>query len=876
MRVAMVVQERGAISQVLRILECSISEKAIHQVAVVQILPPPSGLPTAPAAVLELIPLPTPSFGFLIVQEGSIGFYDPSVHQEHDVDDELIVTVATLNTVHPCGQSGLITAHTFDYNEAGEPRLVLISEDGYLWWSSDLPAYLACPIRELQLACSHVPGLVSPMCIESLGNGTLIVPAQMGDGLILKVDFAEAKLDPKVSLPGLSSVVDFVTADLFGEQQSQLFACSASTPSSGFVRCVRNGIGVTELMKSDPTFQGVNGLFTLRANPTDLHHAYLVISFVANTRVMSVSDELRDISHLSGFSTDSSTIYCGESVAGFLVQFCEHLIKAVRPVANESSVPQSALWRPPTGASICAGSTKSHVVVAASSAAEIFVLTVSSTSEQLAPSFVLMCSHKLSYAICCIEVVLEPAAPADVMDGARLQNSVAVIAGTYEPALDVLVAAPGAMHVVQHLGLAEHSHTDSSKPHAVKFAELDGVPCVLVGLRNGYLLCFEYRICPSLASVMRLQPNPTVRRIGRHPTQLAALDSKGIMALSDHLCLVQHERHRLTFAPICLASAGHCTAFACDSCPRGILASMNDSLSILSIDQERPLNLQSIPVADGSPRRLLYHAASQALLVACYSATSSDLRVLHTKLRTMHTVFQAEPNEYIYSLSDWAAADESWVLVGTMRKQVETDEPLRTYETSGRLLVFKLPLCMDSSVASAACVQLLGDVSLNGAVLCIQPFTDRLVMASASDRLLMISVRRRRTIDRITLKIVAQTSVRHRIVSLSIANRAQASPAVPSTVLIAVGDDGDSVWYLTYSHTPTRHFTKVYPRLVLCNAQLWLAAAQPGASERASVTRVWHRSAATCSHGRSPTACSSTRRRSRVSTGASRRCSLRL
>lgn len=83
-------------------------------------------------------------------------------------------------------------------------------------------------------------------------------------------------------------------ADHSDENQDQLFACCGEGPTSS-LRTIRAGISAERLLSTPPAYEGVAGTWAMRMSAGDPHHAFLVMSFVGETRVLSVGLSFDDV-----------------------------------------------------------------------------------------------------------------------------------------------------------------------------------------------------------------------------------------------------------------------------------------------------------------------------------------------------------------------------------------------------------------------------------------------------------------------------------------------------------------------------------------------------------------------------------------------------
>jgi hypothetical protein len=83
-------------------------------------------------------------------------------------------------------------------------------------------------------------------------------------------------------------------ADHSDENQDQLCACCGEAPTSS-VRTIRAGMSAERLLSTPPAYEGVAGTWAMRMSARDPHHAFLVMSFVSETRVLSVGLSFDDV-----------------------------------------------------------------------------------------------------------------------------------------------------------------------------------------------------------------------------------------------------------------------------------------------------------------------------------------------------------------------------------------------------------------------------------------------------------------------------------------------------------------------------------------------------------------------------------------------------
>ena len=139
----------------------------------------------------------------------------------------------------------------------------------------------------------------------------------------------------------LGPIVDFDLVPTPGSKQSQVITASGSS-QSGSLRLIRNGIGMNEYAAVD--IPGIQSMWSIRKSFKDAEDAYLVQSFVGDTRVLGVvaarpseNDEDEETSGtleevvLSGLDATVSSLFVGNvQVGDTIVQITESEIRVLK------------------------------------------------------------------------------------------------------------------------------------------------------------------------------------------------------------------------------------------------------------------------------------------------------------------------------------------------------------------------------------------------------------------------------------------------------------------------------------------------------------------------------------------------------------------
>lgn len=341
-----------------------------------------------------------------------------------------------------------------------------------------------------------------------------------------------------------------------------VYACCGSQTRST-IRKIQSGVGVTALHITDPTYGEATGIWTLPLRDGREQHAFIVVSYPLETRVLVSQTVLEaeaayddgsvgavaaaaveeggdaddsvvlvEYSAESGFNLESSTLLCGTSVGGLLVQVTEDAVR----VALHGTFPSHVEWKP-------AGDAHARITVAAVSGAYILVAVPAQRSlillkveiagagaavdgqggacagtsaadgdlEPRSPATITVCA-KMTTAVepscACVQHTLpqKHATPAEVGDGSvppphSEDDAVVCILGTYDGTVQIMrvghsVGGINEFYRVQEIGLQQHTEEEIDIPETVLVAGLAaGADCKLslfVGMRDGAALVFPW------------------------------------------------------------------------------------------------------------------------------------------------------------------------------------------------------------------------------------------------------------------------------------------------------------------------------------------------------------------------------------------------
>ncbi|VAH30272.1 unnamed protein product [Triticum turgidum subsp. durum] len=605
----------------------------------------------------------------------------------------------------------------------GQPRLIFCLDDGefhILEFNWDTEGLKVLPERVHRgLPCKP---------LLWMDRGMIAGFVEMGDGMILHLE--HGRLVHRSTVQNVGPILDLAIADYHGEKQDQLFSCCGMCPE-GSLRVIRNGVNVEKLLRTEPIYQGVTGLWTLRMKKTDTYHSFLVLAFVEETRILSVGLSFNDISDAVGFQTEVCTLACGLIADGLLVQIHSKGVKLCLPTSYAHpegatlTSPVCVDWYPDVTISV--GAVGHDVVaVATSNPCCLYILRVrplSSLQYELYET-----QHvQLQYEVSCISIPeedlrLRTSSSAFGGDFRKRKgnNSAAevdvrmfAVIGTHKPSVEVISLEPdeafrllsiGSISVNNALG----APVSGCIPENVRFVASERF-YILAGLRNGMLLRFEsgtskdqylpgsfYKesFAPSLNALLQLV---AIRHIGITPVGLVPLHDSAnsdIIVLSDRSWLLYASRHSLAYSSISFLPASHVTPVSSVDCPSGLLFVAENCLHLVEMVHGKRLNAQKFSVG-GTPRKVLYHSDSRTLLVMRTGLTgascSSDIVQIDPNNGILLSRFKCELGETAKCIQIAKIGSEQVLIVGTSKS---TDRPMmpngEAESIKGRLIVLSL------------------------------------------------------------------------------------------------------------------------------------------------------------------------------------------
>ncbi|KAK9480599.1 CPSF A subunit region-domain-containing protein [Lipomyces japonicus] len=389
----------------------------------------------------------------------------------------------------------------------------------------------------------------------------------------------------------LNPLVDAKIANLTSEDAPQIYALAGQGARSTF-RTIRHGLEVTELVASelpgDPT-----ALWTTKRSSADEYDAYIVLSFVNGTLVLSIGETVEEVSD-SGILSSTPTLAIQQVGADSLVQVYP---KGIRHISGEKEINE---WEAPLHEAIVAATTNDRQVAIALSTGEIVYFELDDEGQLNEYQD----RKQMDAPVICLSV-------GDVPEG-RVRNSFLAV-GCQDSTIHIIsldpdntltslsvqaLTAPATS--LRILSMPDNTFEDQSKPAV----DASHTLYLHIGLNNGvYLRSILDGISGQLSDTQ-------TQFLGPKPIKLFKVTMQGrptILALSSRPWLGYTHSASYQVTPLVYESLEYGSGFTSEQCPEGIVGIEGSNLRIFTIERLTENIKQDVIPLTYTPRRLVQH-----------------------------------------------------------------------------------------------------------------------------------------------------------------------------------------------------------------------------------------------------------------------------
>merc|ERR1719322_173620 len=518
-----------------------------------------------------LIPVPEPFGGVIIIGAESITYHNGTNYltiAPPNIQESSIVAYAR---VDPNGTRYLLG------DMAGHLFMLLLDKEDKMDDGSTVKDLKVELLGETTIA----------ECITYLDNGYVYIGSRLGDSQLVRLNSEQDVNGSYVSIvdtfTNLGPILDMMVVDLERQGQGQLVTCSGGF-KEGSLRIIRNGIGIHELASID--LPGIKGMWPLKvgSGQDKTLDNTLVLSFVEQTRILTISGEEVEETEIAGFVSDQQTFHTGNTEHGHLVQVTPGSVRLVCP-ASHQLVDE---WTPPEGKliSVC-GSNATQLLAASGSV--LFYLEIQGGK------LVLAGDATLEHGVACID--LTPT------DEASSRTQVASV-GLWTDISVRLIKLPSLEEVTrEYLG-------GEIIPRSILTAKFEGTQYLLCALGDGSL--FYFLVTPSGTLTDKKKVT-----LGTQPTVLRKFRTgsvTNVFACSDRPTVIYSSNQKLVFSNVNLKEVKHMCPLNSEAYKDSLALATDTTVTIGTIDEIQKLHIRSVPLGE-NPRRITYQEETSTFAV---------------------------------------------------------------------------------------------------------------------------------------------------------------------------------------------------------------------------------------------------------------------
>nr|CAG4647642.1 EOG090X00HD [Moina brachiata] len=426
-----------------------------------------------------------------------------------------------------------------------------------------------------------------PECLTYLDNGVVFIGSRFGDSQLVKLNVTPDESNSYVTVmetfTNLAPIVDMTIVDLDRQGQGQLVTCSGAY-KEGSLRIIRNGIGIHEQASID--LPGIKGIWALKMNSTavDAFDDTVVMSFVGQTRVLTLNGEEMEETEIPGLISDEMTFFCGNIGDNKILQITPGSVRLISTVTKE----KSSEWKHPNGKTINVVACHQEQILCAAGR-ELFYLELE--NETIA----LKSQTTLEYEVACLDLT-----PISVTNSSPQKAEMCAV-GLWTDISARLLKLPTLEE------LCKEPLGGDIIPRSILMALFEGTPYLLVAIGDGSL--FYFTLNP-VTHQLRDRKKVT---LGTQPTILRPFKSQSttnIFACSDRPTVIYSSNHKLVFSNVNLKEVSHMCPLNADSYPDSLVLATDTMVTIGTIDEIQKLHIRTVPLGE-SPRRIAYQESTQ-------------------------------------------------------------------------------------------------------------------------------------------------------------------------------------------------------------------------------------------------------------------------
>ncbi|XP_071488898.1 splicing factor 3B subunit 3-like [Diadema antillarum] len=399
-------------------------------------------------------------------------------------------------------------------------------------------------------------------------------------------------------LESLSPILNCQIADLAGEDTPQLYVACGRGPRSS-MRVLRHGLEVSEMAVSELP-GSPNAVWTVKKKADDEFDAYIIVSFVNATLVLSIGETVEEVTD-SGFLGTTPTLSSSLIGDDALLQIYPDGIRHIRADKRVNE------WKTPGKKSIVKCAVNQRQVVIALTGGELVYFEMDPTGQLNEYTE----RKEMNADVKCMSLASVPSGEqrARFLAVGLDDNTVRIISLDQSDCLQPLsmqaLPAPAEALCIIEMGGAEAREDTGERGSS-------GGLFLNIGLQNGVLLRMV------LDSVTGDLSDTRTRYLGSRPVKLFRINMQGseaVLAMSSRSWLSYWYQSRFHLTPLSYETLEFASGFASEQCPEGIVAISTNYLRILALEKLGAVFNQVSTQLKYTPRKFAINPENSSVIV---------------------------------------------------------------------------------------------------------------------------------------------------------------------------------------------------------------------------------------------------------------------
>ncbi|KAM7396170.1 hypothetical protein PAMP_019232 [Pampus punctatissimus] len=446
-------------------------------------------------------------------------------------------------------------------------------------------------VTEIRLKYFDTIPVAMAMCV--LKTGFLFVSSEFGNHYLYQI----AHLGDDDEEPEFSSAMPLEEGDTFFFQPrplKNLVLVDEQENLSPIMSCQVSEMAVSEL-PGNP-----NAVWTVRRHVEDEFDAYIIVSFVNATLVLSIGETVEEVTD-SGFLGTTPTLSCSLLGEDALVQVYPDGIRHIRADKRVNE------WKTPGKKTIVRCAVNQRQVVIALTGGELvyFEMDPSGQLNEYTER------KEMSADVVCMSLANVPPGEqrSRFLAVGLVDNTVRIISldpsDCLQPlSMQALPAQPESLCIVEMGGVEKQD--ELGEKGTIGFLYLN------IGLQNGVLLRTV------LDPVTGDLSDTRTRYLGSRPVKLFRVRMQGqeaVLAMSSRSWLSYSYQSRFHLTPLSYETLEYASGFASEQCPEGIVAISTNTLRILALEKLGAVFNQVAFPLQYTPRKFVIHPETNNLIL---------------------------------------------------------------------------------------------------------------------------------------------------------------------------------------------------------------------------------------------------------------------